>query len=240
MSTTAVTIAGATGLTGSHTLTSLLLSPSPLSITALVRRAIEAPATPVNALTKLNTRIVPDLFEVPKAEEKVGAQGGVYISCLGTTRAKAGGTAEQEKLDLFLNRDLAKRARDDGAETMILVSSSGASASSSFFYTKIKGQMEEAVKEMGFAHTVILRPGLLLGDRTESRPTEAVAQFLFKGFKKIGLPVDSIAIDGADVGACIAHLAVHPPQEKVVTLGDHEIIAYAKQYRESQQAASKA
>lgn len=40
------------------------------------------------------------------------------MSCLGTTRAKAGGTAEQEKLDLGLNKDLATRAKKDGASTV--------------------------------------------------------------------------------------------------------------------------
>lgn len=45
-------------------------------------------------------------------------QGGIYVSCLGTTRADAGGTAEQEKVDLGLNKDLATRAKKDGASTV--------------------------------------------------------------------------------------------------------------------------
>lgn len=39
-------------------------------------------------------------------------------------------------------------------------------------YPKMKGELEESVKELGFDTTVILRPGLLLGDRSESRPAE--------------------------------------------------------------------
>jgi len=36
----------------------------------------------------------------------------------------------------------------------------------------MKGELEEAVKELGFEHTVLLRPGLIAGDRQESRPAE--------------------------------------------------------------------
>jgi uncharacterized protein YbjT (DUF2867 family) len=32
-------------------------------------------------------------------------------------------------------------------------------------YPQMKGQLEEDVKAMGFEQTVILRPGLLMGDR---------------------------------------------------------------------------
>lgn len=48
---------------------------------------------------------------------------------------------------------------------MILVSSGGADAKSSNAYMQMKGQLEEDVKEMDFKRCVILRPGLLLGDR---------------------------------------------------------------------------
>jgi uncharacterized protein YbjT (DUF2867 family) len=41
-------------------------------------------------------------------------------------------------------------------------------------YPKMKGELEESVKELGFEHTVILRPGLIVGSREESRPAEAV------------------------------------------------------------------
>lgn len=47
----------------------------------------------------------------------------------------------------------------------VLISSGGSSSSSVFPYTKMKGQLEDAVKEIGFDHVVILRPGLLVGER---------------------------------------------------------------------------
>lgn len=42
----------------------------------------------------------------------------MYVSCLGTTRAGAGGFEQQKKIDLDLNRDLAKKAREDGASVV--------------------------------------------------------------------------------------------------------------------------
>ena len=36
----------------------------------------------------------------------------------------------------------------------------------------MKAELEEAVKELGFEHTVLVRPGLITGDRQESRPAE--------------------------------------------------------------------
>lgn len=41
-------------------------------------------------------------------------------------------------------------------------------------YARMKGELEEAVKGLGFEKTVILRPGLIVGDRGESRPAEFV------------------------------------------------------------------
>lgn len=47
---------------------------------------------------------------------------------------------------------------------MILVSSMGANATSWFAYPKMKGQLEDDVKALGFERTVILRPATLLHD----------------------------------------------------------------------------
>lgn len=46
---------------------------------------------------------------------------------------------------------------------------------------KMKGELEDAVKAMDFEQTVIVRPGLILGEREDSRPPEwffrKIAQF---------------------------------------------------------------
>lgn len=50
----------------------------------------------------------------------------------------------------------------------------------------MKAELEEAIKELGFPHTVIMKPGLLVGERKDSRPSEAVARFMAKGLMKLG------------------------------------------------------
>ena len=96
----------------------------------------------------------------------------VFFSGLGTTRAQAGGVEQQRKIDYDLNLELARAAKEAGVSTYVLISSGGASASSFVPYSKMKGELEEEVKKLGFTHTVILRPGLIVGDREDSRPAE--------------------------------------------------------------------
>ena len=91
----------------------------------------------------------------------------------------------QRKIDYDLNLALATAARENGVKVLVLISSAGTSASSRLLYSKMKGQLEEAVKELGFPYTVILRPGLLVGERSESRPMEAVVRGVAKGLGAI-------------------------------------------------------
>ena len=58
----------------------------------------------------------------------------------------------------------------------MLISSASANANGLMAYTKMKGELEESVKALNFDHTVILRPGMVVGSREESRPAEAVVR----------------------------------------------------------------
>lgn len=72
--------------------------------------------------------------------------------------------------------DLAKAAKEAGTKVYVLISSANASTESHLAYPRMKGQIEKSILELGFDKTVIVRPGLILGPREESRPWEAVAQ----------------------------------------------------------------
>ncbi|KAI9631758.1 putative endoplasmic reticulum protein [Dioszegia hungarica] len=224
-----VTLLGSTGLTGSATLRSFLSSTSQaFSICTFTRSAPANTPTGHQATTHAN-RTFPDLFSA--VTEQLASKGDVYVSCLGTTRGAAGGFENQKKIDLDLNRDLAKKARADGASVAILVSSGGANSNSYMGYPAMKGQLEDDLIGMNYEHTVILRPGLLMGPRTETRVPELMTQKVFWGLGKIGLPMDSLRIDAADVGDCIAHFATNPPADKVKIVGNNEMIAAAKLWR---------
>ncbi|KAL7424892.1 Protein fmp52, mitochondrial [Cryptotrichosporon argae] len=240
---TPVTLVGATGLTGHATFLSLLSSPSPIDLLAVTRRALAAPSTAPGV--RYANLVVPDFSAVldgtgsgtgsGEAQPEAGPiarDGGVFVSCLGTTRAQAGGTDKQAEVDLVLNRRLAERAKADGASTYILVSSQGASSSSRLFYPRIKGELEDAARALGFARTVLVRPGMLLGARAGgTRTLEGVVQSLFRGARAVGMPISALAVDADDVGAAIAYVATHSFPEGETILYNAEIIDYANKYR---------
>lgn len=104
------------------------------------------------------------------------SQVPIFISALGTTARQAGGFAQQRKIDYDLNVALAESAKAAGATVYVLISTSGASPSSRIPYSRMKGELDEAVKTVGFEHTIILKPGLLVGARSDSRPGEFAAR----------------------------------------------------------------
>ena len=67
----------------------------------------------------------------------------------------------------------------------MLVSSAGVSTKSLFPYTKKKAELDEAVTELGFRHTVLVKPGVLVGTREQSRPSEAFVQAIARDFSAI-------------------------------------------------------
>jgi uncharacterized protein YbjT (DUF2867 family) len=162
-------IAGSTGLIGSLLLPRLLDSAAYERVVALTRRPLGLShpklANPLSDLEHLG-----QLGEQLKADD-------VYC-CLGTTTAKAGGKAGLERVDYHMVVDLARAARRAGATQFLVVSAAGASLRSPAFYSRVKARMERSVAEAGYPVVHVLRPSLLLGERGEKRPAEALAQKL--------------------------------------------------------------
>jgi uncharacterized protein YbjT (DUF2867 family) len=100
----------------------------------------------------------------------------VVLCALGTTIGKAGSRAAFEAVDLELPVRAARLARAAGASRFGAVSSVNASPASPFFYTRIKGRLEEELAALNFDVLVLARPSLLLGDRTEKRFGEDLAK----------------------------------------------------------------
>jgi uncharacterized protein YbjT (DUF2867 family) len=97
---------------------------------------------------------------------------------IGSTMKKAGSREAFRRVDYTLPHDVARRAVAKGAKRIALVSSVGADARSSNFYLKTKGELEQALAALPLDALHIFRPSFLLGDRTESRPGEAIATTL--------------------------------------------------------------
>jgi uncharacterized protein YbjT (DUF2867 family) len=132
---------------------------------------------------------------------------------------------------------MAKAARDAGTKVYVLISSSGADVKSNFAYTRMKGEIEEGVKSLGFERTVILRPGLIAGQREESRPAEAVARFVAGALGKVhsslkdGWAQESDVIGKAAVNAGLKALNGEVPagSERVWYLYGSDIIQHGKE-----------
>jgi len=115
-----------------------------------------------------------DFNELPQLEIEVSTG----FCALGTTIKKAGSQAAFRKVDVDMVLSFANWCLNHGASTFVVVSSIGANAESSNFYLRTKGEMEEAVSNVGFEKVIILRPSLLLGTRKEFRLGEKIGEWL--------------------------------------------------------------
>ncbi|GIK07067.1 protein fmp52, mitochondrial [Aspergillus viridinutans] len=227
-----VTLIGATGMVGSHILTSLLENSAVARVDTITRRTPSAAGAAPQ--TKLTTFVSNDTSRWAGHLSSLTPTPSIFISAFGTTRAAAGGFENQYKLEHGLNVEMARAARDAGTKVYVLISSGGASKTSSFAYARMKGEIEEDVKALGFERTVILRPGLISGQRVESRPAEAAFRFIagiagkvHSGLKD-GWAQDADVIARAAVNAGLKALDgdVPPGSENVWILGGSDIIKY--------------
>ena len=163
METRKALLAGATGLIGSHLLDLLLADPAYGLVTALVRRP------PDVEHDKLVARVVDfeRLAELPAPP----AADDVFC-CLGSTMKKAGSKAAFRRVDHDYAVATARLGLAGGAERFLLVSAVGAGASSMNFYSRVKGEAEASVAELGYRALHVFRPSILIGERDEDRPGE--------------------------------------------------------------------
>jgi uncharacterized protein YbjT (DUF2867 family) len=156
---------GATGLVGTQLLKQLLAHPAYGRVIAPGRHQ------PDLTHEKLDAPIL-DFNRLPLATDELKADD-VFIA-LGTTIKRAGSQEAFRKVDFDFIVNAARTAKAGGAERCLLVSSAGADPDSRIFYSKVKGETEEAVKNIGFAATDIFRPGALVGEREEFRLGEKI------------------------------------------------------------------
>ena len=159
-------LAGASGLVGGHLLRLALADARITQVIAPVRRALST------THPKLLAPVV-DYDALP--EDAPWWQADAVVCALGTTMKAAGSQAAFRKVDHDYPLAVARCARAHGTPTYVLNSASGANAQSRFFYNRVKGELEQALAGMGFTSLTSARPGLIGGERRESRPAERAA-----------------------------------------------------------------
>ena len=142
----------------------------------------------------------------------------ILISTFGTTIRNAGSQDEFVRVDHDIPLEISKMAKEEGCKTMILVSSVGADSGSKYFYTRMKGLLEEAIKDLEFETFHIIRPSLLLGNRNEFRLGEYLSKCIM-GPLAFMIPWQYRPILAGTVATFIKYLIKEDLQENFVWEG---------------------
>ena len=170
-------IIGATGATGKDLVTQLLADDTYSQVHCFVRK----PLTLTHP--KLYAHVVD--FETPEAWADL-LRGDVAFSCLGTTLAVAGSKEAQWRVDYDYQYNFAEHCCNNGVPTFVLISAAGAKAQSKLFYNRMKGQLEDAIKALGFARLLIFQPSVLVRKGSD-RKGEQLGLKMIVFLNKLGL-----------------------------------------------------
>lgn len=165
-----ITLLGATGLIGKETLKLLLENPIVSTVQIFVRKPIQIQHQKLVQTTVENFEKLENYWNISHTD--------VLISAVGSTKSKTKLESDYRKIDLDIPLKGAELALKVGCRKMILVSAVGADEKSGIFYNRLKGEIENKLATLNFESLVILRPSLLIGERTESRPMERFAQII--------------------------------------------------------------
>ncbi len=194
-------IAGATGLVGKELLALLLQDAACREVYSLVRKPV------AQKHAKLHNHVV-DFAALGTATSEVlhlPAIDEVYI-CLGTTIKVAGSQEAFRAVDFDAVLAVARAGIAQGATKIGVVSAMGASAKSGVFYSRVKGEMEEAISKLGYQSVTIARPSFLAGDREallqNTRAGEKIALVAMNLFGPL-IPKNYQTVQAADVAAAL-------------------------------------
>ena len=155
---------------GSIILNNLYSTPSISSIYTIARRAPQA------SHTKLTPIIETDSSKWPEKVAAISPTPSIFLSALGTSKAQAGSIENQRKINFDLNLAVAEAAKAAGIKVYVLISAAGLSTTSHFAYPRMKAQLEEAIKEVGFEKTVFIKPGMIIGNRENAKPLDGIVR----------------------------------------------------------------
>lgn len=220
-----VLLLGATGLTGGLVLNELL-----------ARDEVESVVVPVRKpLGSVHTKLHQQEMDFDRMEDYAGLFAvDVIICCLGTTIKQAGSQEQFRKVDYGYCLKAAELGRAAGAHGFILMSAIGSSSSSTIFYNRVKGELENSVKGLEYPYLSIYHPSLLLGSRPDNRLGEALGGKAMPLINRVLLgPLEKYrGIEATKVASAMVNeacsLASESAAEQVVQIREyHDIVGLA-------------
>lgn len=199
-STKTALVFGASGLIGSSVVAMLEAHPAYESISAFYRSPVP------DGYSKVDSHII-DFEQMNEWKDLI--TGEDLFICLGTTLSKAGSKKNFYHAEFDYINDITQLAENNGVKQVFLVSSMGADSTSYFFYNQVKGLIEDSLKIKNFWSIHIFRPSVLLGNREEVRPMEALAAGAGLALKVLGPKLFSkiTPIEGETVARCMVKSA---------------------------------
>ncbi|RYP89898.1 hypothetical protein DL770_003991 [Monosporascus sp. CRB-9-2] len=210
MASTAV-LFGSTGLLGHQILLTLLTLDTYQAVHTISRRP------PKTESPKLSAQIEADAAKWAPVLSSLSPTPSIVISSLGTTRVQAGGVANQWKIDHDLNIELARIAHAAGVKTYLFVSSAGTRGLLGGYapYSRMKQGVEDAIRDIGFEQTIIMRPGAILGKREVEHPGGPLLNTAIRSLGRISQGwQDGLGQDADVIGRAAVHAATLAQQGK--------------------------
>lgn len=200
---------GATGLIGKCIVQELLLRSDYSKVKTFVRKA--------SGVTheKLEEHVID--FNKIDAYKSFMVGDEIY-SCYGTNITQKPDKQMWRFVDVELPVLTAKACLENGVKSCAVVSSIGANAKAGASYMRLKGEMEEAMQQLGFDQLVLVRPSFLLGKRDKVRWHEEPGRWVmqFFGLFMFGKAKGFKAIQARVVARAMIALLNAPPSEQII------------------------
>ncbi len=216
-------IAGASGLVGGEVLRRLLSGANHPQVHALVRRPLAGPGLDAAAAAGRLVQHTVDFATLARWRDFPPVDD-VFV-CLGTTLRAAGSHAAFRRVDFDAVVAVARIARRHGATRLAVVSALGADPGSRVFYNRVKGEAESELARLDYPSLIVLRPSLLDGPRTETRPGERAALLLSRPFARL-IPARLRPVPASAVARCMVD-AMRDPQPGLRIIESDRIQAHA-------------
>ena len=216
---TTLAIAGATGVVGSRALDHLLNRDDVESVIAIGRRTLPLEDD------KLLSRVA-DFQDSDALAAALPAQVDIALCTLGTTRKKAGSKEAFRAVDYDAVLHFAQATLQKGARHFLVVTAIGSDSSSMSFYSKVKGEVEEALMDIGFERLTILRPSIIddEGERPENRMGEQIGLVISRAiFSVIGKTRKYAPIKADTIARALLRLAFDDKPDPVRIIESDEL-----------------